>query len=160
MNNSNKYQRMHETYDIVGFVVNVHDPINFDIDFDIPQELHEKYINVITNKYTYQDLTLDLQNCDSPKIGVTYRCRLKGIGINQLNSHIHAWKRNQLCVEIKQLIDRTDGWVSCTLSDIDIYRRLLIDMIINTHNGPINLCEYLLMRMTKEENPIFHPYKK
>lgn len=173
--NNNKYQRMPEIHNIIGFVVNVHDPTNFDIDFEISDELHEKYKYVISNKYTYQDINLpginsndisdinvmrnSLENNDTPKIGITYRCRLRGIGINQLTPHIHTWKRNQLCVEIKQLIDRTDGWIICTLSDIDIYRRLLVDVIINTRNGSINLCDYLLTRMSREDNPIFSPYK-
>jgi hypothetical protein len=66
-----------------------------------------------------------------------------------------------MCVEIKQLIDRTDGWITCTLSDIDVYQRLLVDIIINTCNGPIDLREYLLDRMKDDdhrENPIFYPY--
>lgn len=162
----NRYQRMREIRGIIGFIVNVHDATNFDIDLEMPPELHEKYRDVISNQYTYQDLNIDfLENPNlnstteiTPKIGTTYRCRLRGVGINQLAQNLHTWKSNQMCVEVKQLIDRTDGWITCTLSDIDVYQRLLVDIVINTSKGPINLRDYLLSRMEHEENPIFYPY--
>ena len=162
----NKYQRMREIHNITGFIVNVHDATNFDIDLEIPGELHERYRDVISNQYTYQDLGDDfLENPDlnrtnqiTPRVGTTYRCRLRGVGINQLSANTHTWKSNQMCIEIKQLIDRTDGWITCTLSDIDVYQRLLVDIIINTCQGPINLRDYLLSRMDTEENPIFYAY--
>jgi len=161
----NKYQRMREVRGVTGFIVNVHDATNFDIDLDIVPELHEQYCDVISNQYTYQDLGADfLENPDlnrlrvTPEVGTTYRCRLKGVGINQLSSSEHTWKSNQMCVNVKQLIDRTDGWVTCTLSDIDVYQRLLVDIVIYTSNGPINLRDYLLLRMKDEDNPIFYPY--
>ncbi len=163
-NSFSKYQRMREIENIIGFVVNVHDATNFDIDIEISPEFHERYNNVISNQYTYQDLSNDfLENPNlhikvPTKIGTTYRCRLRGVGINQLPQYLHIWKNNQMCVEVKQLIDRTDGWVVCTLSDIDVYQRLLVDITINTCNESINLREYLLNRMEKEETPIFYSY--
>jgi len=162
----NRYQRMREIHNITGFIVNVHDATNYDIDLEIPPELHEKYRDVISNQYTYQDLNDDfLENPNlnqrtqiEPIIGTTYRCRLRGVGISQLSGPAHNWKNNLMCVEVRQLIDRTDGWITCTLSDIDVYQRLLVDIVINTCNGPINLRDYLLSRMKGEENAIFYPY--
>lgn len=165
----NRYQRMREISGVIGFIVNVHDATNFDIDLEISPELHEKYGDVISNQYTYQDFnnnffefsTLSKIKCINPCIGTTYRCRLRGVGINQLPQHLHTWKSNQMCVEIKQLIDRTDGWITCTLSDIDVYQRLLVDITINTCKGPIDLREYLLTRMLSDEHkdhPIFYHY--
>jgi len=161
-----RYQRMRDIPGIIGFVVNVHDATNFDIDLDMPQSLHERYQDVISNQYTYHDITSNFfQNFNlsklqdiTPSVGITYRCRLRGIGINQLPQHEHIWKANQMTIEIKQLIDRTDAWVICTLSDIDVYQRLLVDITINTCNGPIDLHDYLLSRMTDNHNPIFYPY--
>src|SRR5436853_236486 len=51
--NHNKYQRLKELRNVIGFVVNVHDATNFDIDLDMAY--HEKYQDVISNQYTYQD---------------------------------------------------------------------------------------------------------
>lgn len=165
LDNINKYQRMKEIRDITGFIVNVHDATNFDIDLDISLELHEKYQNVISNQYTYQDLDDNfLENPEmnrleiKPEIGTTYRCRLRGIGINQLGTMEHTLKSNQMCIDVKQLIDRSDGWVICTLSDIDVYKRLLVDINIQTSNGSINLRDYLLYKMKDEPNPLFYQY--
>lgn len=164
-NNGLRYQRMREVRNITGFIVNVHDATNFDIDLEISPELYDRYRDVISNQYTYQDLGQDfLENPDlnrlkiKPIVGTTYRCRLRGVGINQLPNSDHTYKNNIMCVEVKQLIDRSDGWVNCTLSDIDVYQRLLVDIEISTGNGVINLRDYLLNRMSLEENPIFYPY--
>lgn len=176
-----KYHKMQELYDVSGFVVNVHDPTNFDIDFKFEDnKTAYKYCHVISNKYTYGDLTDNFKlsaSCDSDadasydieklmdnnaeglKIGIAYRCRLRGIGIQQNQLPSHKWRSNQLKLEIINLIDRADGWITCNLSDIDVYKRLLVDITINTCNGPIDLCEYLLNRMKGEENPIFFPYR-
>lgn len=160
----NKYQRMREVYNVIGFIVNVHDAINFDIDLEISSELHDKYCDVVSNQYTYQDLgndffeDLNKTTLITPRVGTTYRCRLRGVGMNQLPQSIHMWKSNQICVEVKQLIDRSDGWISCALSDIDVYKRLLVDIVIHTCTESINLRDYLLNRMENDDNPIFYPY--
>lgn len=162
----NRYQRMREVHNVVGFIVNVHDAVNFDIDLDIPPQLHERYSDVVSNQYTYQDLSNDfLENPDlnktiqiTPKIGTTYRCRLRGVGMNQLPHYLHTNKSNKMCIEVKRLIDRTDGWITCTLSDIDVYKRLLVDITIHTSSGPVNLRNHLLSLMEEEDDPIFYPY--
>lgn len=163
-NKQNRYQRMREVHNVVGFIVNVHDAINFDIDLDIPPQLHERYNDVVSNQYTYQDLDPEFLKMPAntmeiaPKIGTTYRCRLRGVGMNQLPHYLHTSKSNQMSIEVKRLIDRTDGWITCTLSDIDVYKRLLIDVTIHTSNGPINLRKHLLSLMDDDDDPIFYPY--
>lgn len=176
-----KYHKMQEIHNVIGFVVNVHDPTNFDIDFKFEDDKTAyKYCHVISNKYTYTDLTDNFKlsaSCDSEadasydieklmdnnfpglKTGTAYRCRLRGIGIQQNQIPSHKWRSNQLKLEIINLIDRADGWITCNLSDIDVYKRLLVDITINTCNGPIDLCQYLLTRMKGEENPIFFQYR-
>lgn len=159
----NKYRRVKEVTNINGFVVNVHDATNLDIDLDLPPELKDKYQDVILNNYTYQDLQPDVLGKPNivPSIGTTYRCRLRGIGINQLSYQARNQKSNQMYVEVSRLIDRADGWIICTLSDVDIYRRLLVDITIHTCKGTIDLKEYLLSRMENEEmsnKPIYYPY--
>ena len=159
-----RYQRIREIRNIRGFIVNIHDSINFDIDLDMSGDLHNVYRDVISNYYTYQDLNF-MENAKSqmkvnPSIGKTYRCRLKGIGINPRSEQTQTSKIKNMGLEVRQLIDRSDGWIHCTLSNIDIYQRLLIDIIIHTSNGDINLREYLLNRMVGETNPIYYPYSR
>lgn len=160
-----RYQRLKEIKNINGFVVNIHDATNFDIDLDLPVELRDKYNDVISNEYFYQDLPSDfLENPNLanqqliPCKSKTYRCRLKGIGINQLPNNYHIHKNNIISYEIKQLIDNNDGWVLCNLSDIDVYQRLLVDIIIPTNTENISLKDFLLNKMNYEDNPLFYPY--
>lgn len=160
-----KYQKIKETQGVNGFVVNVHDATNFDIDMNIDEDLRQKYKSVITNEYYYKDLPEEfLTNpqgnpFEDTSVGLTYRCRLKGIGINNnLSRHAHLTKSNQLTIEVKQLTDRTDGWVLCTLSDIDIYRRLLVDLVFVLPEGRINLKDFLLKKMESERDPLFYNY--
>lgn len=155
-----RYQKLPEIKNIRGFIVNIHDATNYDIDLTIPDKIIAKYKDVICNYYSYQDLNSNLLEFPLNKgdilIGKTYRCRLKGIGINQVSQH--TWKANRMLIKVKQLIDRTDGWVTCTLSDIDIYHRLLVEVTVDTCNGSVNLKDYLLVNGKYEDNNIFYPY--
>lgn len=165
--NKPKYTHLSLLNNIKGFVVNVHGPTDFDIDLQIPCENVNFYETVISHKYTYKDIGKSYEfpinnilSNSGDREGIAYRCRLQGIGVKKNQNSSYNWKSNQLAVEIKHLIDRTDGWVICTLTDIDVYQRLLIDITINTINGPINLTKYLLNRMQSETEPIFFEYDK
>jgi hypothetical protein len=153
-----RYQRMQEIGPIHGFVVNIHDAVNYDIDLDITSGMHDRYQSVITNQYTYQDIHTSLftkldgiKNIkQESRINTAYRCRLRGIGINHLPPHEQYVRSAQMTTEVQQLIDRSDGWVVCTLSDIDVYQRLLVDIIVYTSGGPINIRDFLLDRSNAE----------
>jgi hypothetical protein len=159
-----KYQRIKELPHVKGFIVNIHDATNFDIDLKIPVECQKRYNDVVTNRYFYKDLPADfLDNPDIQKIGATepstgktFRCRLRGVGISQ--KPIPQWKSRIMTQHVRQLTDRTDGWVVCTISDIDVYRRLLVDIVVHTKTGPINLREFLLEKSQQDPDPIFYPY--
>jgi len=163
--NINRYQRISKIFNIKGFVVNIHDAANFDIDFNFNSELSTKYQNVITNQYIYQNYSMDLISDFKkiriePKSSITYRCRLRGIGINQKNT-TNTINGNKLMKKyVEQLINRVDGWIVCVLSDIDVYQRLLVDIIINVKSGPINLKEYILEKCSKDEYPLFYEYER
>lgn len=165
-----QYHRLREISNIIGFVVNIHDATNFDIDLQLTTEMRNKYNGVITNEYTYNDLGDEyLINPNSamnqtivPQTGTTYRCRLRGIGINQLPSSDQMYKSYIMTTEVKQLLDRTDNWVSCTLSDIDVYQRLLIDIFVHTIDGCFNIRDHLLTKDSKDskDKPLFYPYTR
>jgi hypothetical protein len=168
---NNRYQHMKEIYNVRGFILNIHDSTNFDIDFELPDDTHKKYMDVISNNYKYQDLSSHFfEKDDSSPLykedlingvlqgGTTYRCRLKGIGINKTTHYANIVKSNKMCIEVKQLIDRVDGWVVCTLGDIDIYKRLLVDIYIHTPTEIINLKEHLLSMVKDDIEPIFCEY--
>jgi hypothetical protein len=166
------YQKLSDIKNIDGFIVNVHDAINFDIDLELPYPVVALYLSVIKNSYIYRD-----NNCDElissiykntgkydEEIGTTYRCRLRGIGINKTMTSNRRWKMTQLTIAVKQLINRSDGWVECVLGDIDIYQRLLVDVYVHTITKRINLYDFILEYMIVlnkdgEKTPLFYKYK-
>jgi len=158
-----KYQRLRDISGIRGYVVNIHDATNFDIDLTINPSILYNYKDVICDTYTYSDYTLhDIGSIDPKKlptkVGTTYRCRLRGIGVRKIVSKAQYSKSYQMCNDIKKLIDRADGWIICTISDIDIYNRILIDVIIHIPNGIINLRDFILNKSRLSSNSIFYPY--
>jgi hypothetical protein len=177
-----KYKKYREINNVIGFVVNVHNATNYDIDLFLPQHIHDKYKTVIINKYSYNEVDADLNIKNDIKYGSTYRCRLKGIGINYDNHHLnlannlsvfdgtksHPLQKEKqstahlnnysLTIDIKQLIDRTDGWVLCKISDIDVYKRLLVEIIVPTSTDDINLKSLILNKMKNYDNPLYYQY--
>lgn len=163
--NKIRYKRYKPIDNIKGFIVNIHDAINFDVDLDISDEVKNRYLDVITNSYGYRTVSYGPSDkpfpitLSSPHSGTTYRCRLRGIAINQNNTIQNTHKANIISDKIKKLIDIADGNIICSISDVDIYRRLLITITIITSYGRINLTDYLLFLMKDEEEPIYHQYK-
>lgn len=126
-----------------GYVVNVFDPINFDIDLifpsDVSPDLIQQYSMAITNVYTYRNMNTENEDFtnfnedfnEEIEEGSTYRCRLKGVGIQRLEkgsegrSEKARLSREAHIAMIRQ-IDRQNGWVLVEISAVDIYRRLLV----------------------------------
>lgn len=111
---------------VAGWVVNVHDAINFDIDLSLNHRQKRKYRHVITNDYEYREKSSGEDN----KVGKTYRCRLKGIQLSSYRSSRGCSNALERATrDMKQMIDRCDGWVVCVIGGIDVYNRLLVDLI-------------------------------
>lgn len=119
------YRNSSERNVVSGYVVNVHDAINFDIDLSFTSTQRYQYRHVITNEYEYKEKSSE----DERKSGKAYRCRLKGI---QLISHRSKESDQLMRKAIKdmiQMINRCDGWVVCVIDGADVYNRLLIDVV-------------------------------
>jgi hypothetical protein len=187
-----KYKKFREINNVIGFIVNVHNATNYDIDLFLPNNIHEKYKNVIMNKYSYNEVDDNMNIEKTIKNSYTYRCRLKGVGINGkseqsqhdcltnpsdlsnngVNPHCldlpvkgkseqskhDCLKNYYLTIDIKQLIDRTDGWILCNISDIDVYKRLLVEIIVPTMSGDVNIKNLILDNSKNESNPIYYHY--
>lgn len=102
---------------LIGFVVNVWDPLNYQIDLPINPELEKK---IFHEKYKYVDPPgVEL------KEGKVFRCRLRNIKkINVLN----VQKTKELEREMENRISRLNGWVLCEPFHIDTYHRLIVDL--------------------------------
>lgn len=138
--NTYRYQHLPQISQLYGYIVNIHDASNYDIDICFPDHKTEYlYNSVIHNSYIYLD---EEDKCIE---STAYRCRLKGISTREKSS----FDATQL---IRELIDENNGWVTCSISDIDIYHRLLIDIDI----GDVNVNELLIQNFPD----IYHNYKK
>lgn len=133
-----------QTYD--GYVVNIYNILNYDI--DIPMLDKNKCKNVIVNDYTYQCIDDDIYEGDIKK-SQSYRCRLNGLLINDKNNKL----KNMYTYEITKQIDRANGWVKCEIIGIDMFNRLLVDISIPALQ--FNIKNYLI-----KDQLLFQEYKK
>lgn len=128
-------------------VINVHDAINFDIDlgnFEVSDKIVKNFYEYLLlrkdklSSYSFEEL----MNKEIKK-GISYRCRLRGINKKHGN--------NKKTLEIKKMMDSVNGQIKCRVREVDIYQRLLVDIIV-VKEKPFDLKEYLL------KDPSFYPY--
>jgi hypothetical protein len=123
---------------IDGYVVNVYNVLNYDIDLCLNTN---QYKNVITNQYTYQ--SVNELKLGQQFYGKTYRCRLNGLLINDKTN---KKKKHSYTFDIIKQIDRADGWVKCEIVGVDIFNRLLVNISIPAVH--FNIKDYLLQDTT------------
>lgn len=144
----------------LGFVVNIHDALNLDIDLCLSPQECEKYTHVLSMDYTYSQLSKTFH-------GKTHRCRLKGIGIkkhlkncndtideNTKNDHNRKLLRDSH-IDLIRVIDQCNGWILVEVNGIDVYGRFLVTLY-NPLTGE-NLNNKLL---TMQYNNIYYHYVK
>ena len=128
--------------EIKGFVVNVHGATNFDIDMELPPYWTTP-VPVISNDYSYLALPENfVYNPGNGNVSAfqtrwskAYRCHLRGVTVHSLATFDDNLKNAQLTVDVKKLLDRSDNWVSCRITDIDGYKRFLVDITITVPSG-------------------------
>lgn len=146
------YTHYPDTTIVVGYIVNVHDPFNYDIDLLFSNDYRRRYSRVVNNNYKY---TRMVNGKEIEYEGTAYRCRIRGIGIvrdvpnkyNQIAYEAHN--------ELTKKFNRQNGWILCIASDVDIYNRLLVD-IFDPVTGE-NISNILLRQNYR---PLFQPYAK
>lgn len=147
-----EYKKLSGFTGITGHIINLHDPINFDIDLQLTEEQQKIYQSVVKRNYCYveYDDQLLFENGDitlKQQTGTTYRCHLRGIMINK-NCHSVNILLSNIKQKVEQLLRFNDRRVICSLSDIDIYSRILVNISIPKGEELIDLREYLLSQDT------------
>lgn len=153
---------------INGFITNVIDATDYNIDLLMDYKLHKKYKNVHKDRYKYKIIPYNaLVKANMEFIdqieefnGITYRCRLRGVGVNKNSLNMKYKKNNYMTVLVRKLIDMNNGYVICVLSDIDTYKRLLVDIYIKFKDEYINLKNFILETAIKDDNPFFYKYQR
>ena len=92
---------------VMGYVINVYDALNYDIDFPYVDKTQCKILSqAIQNDYMYKNIMKDGALSNEMR-GCSYRCRLNGIEMNAKTynrKHIKMYTH-----DIKQWVDRVDG---------------------------------------------------
>lgn len=177
------YHRYSPINGLLGFIVNVHDAVNYDIDFRFNKEQQHRYSDVINNVYFYRDLlessasdnpqpqteSTDEQDSEGAETGeyssIAYRCRLRGVGIEgheKGKTRTKSQRHNANSkLAVMRLIDRTGGWVICNVSDVDVYNRLLVDIFVpvaEKRGKGVSVREFLLTSSALNFGGLFRPY--
>lgn len=104
---------------IVGYVVNVIDPLNFQIWLPIQGNTgHPGIERVQSGFFEYKD-----SMTNPPVTGKWYRCRLHNLRIKGKGLPL----RNAM-MEVMDRINRQNGWIVCNLIYIDKYDRLIVNL--------------------------------
>ncbi len=143
---SNNYKKLPVVTNVRGFVVNIKGAMNFDIDLDlssIPEKDRAPYMRVCKKMYEYVDYDKDTLKESTIRKSFAYRTHLRGLDLKD-KSNINSKQRDYANTEIERLILENNRWITANLFDIDIYSRLLIDIIITTDNGTIDIATQLL----------------
>lgn len=133
---------------VPGYTVNVHDAINFDIDLFITSQQRTRFRHVISNEYQYKE---ELSS-EEIKSGKVYRCCLKGIQVSDHNSRKFKSRMHAATLDVRHATDRSNGWVICVIDSVDVYNRLLVDLLDPKTHESLKEC------LLSDYDDIFMPY--
>lgn len=116
-----KLPQVKETY--LAYVVAIRDPLNLHLDIYWPPEMAERYSSAIRYDYTFVSEEL------SPTVHVrpAYSCHLRGVEIIQSAPNDFSNMKEAYIFMSKRIL-RSGGWVIVSVSDIDVYRRVLVNV--------------------------------
>lgn len=142
-----KIPQTNKTY--LAHVVAIRDPLNFHLDIYWPDELSTRYKSTIHYDYTFVSEELGSEIQSRP----AYSCHLSGVEID----HNDSSNMKEAYILISKRILRSGGWVIVSVSDIDIYRRILVNIFDVIDYKSIN--RELLQFISKRTNgPIAREY--
>jgi hypothetical protein len=120
------YQKLppsHISY--LAYVVAIKDPLNFHLDIYWPEDIAERYALSLKYKYTFISEELGPEIHNRP----AYSCHLKGVEIVSAEDiTVHTANMKEAYILMSKRILRSGGWVLVSVSDIDIYRRILVNI--------------------------------
>lgn len=104
----------------LAYVVTIKDPINLHLDIYWPDNIKCKYVDCI--RYEYSFISEETLNEGIINRNV-YSCHLRDIEINTNPTNM-----KEASIILTKLINECNGWVLITVSDVDIYKRILINL--------------------------------
>lgn len=122
-----KISKSNEYY--IAYVVAVQNPLNLHLHIYWPEEIEKKYIKVKNYIYDYisEEFMINDNNIDNDiRNGTVYSCHLKGIEIINDNNYYALMK--ECYIYMIKKIQECRGWILISVSDIDVYSRILINV--------------------------------
>lgn len=136
----------------LAHVVAVRDPLNFHLDIYWPCEIGQRYSSAIHYDYTFISEELAEQVYTRP----AYSCHLRGVEI-LTNDEDGFRNMKEAYILISKRILRSGGWVLVSVSDVDIYRRVLVNIFDVVTKRSINQ-ELLSYTSPRSGEPIAKEY--
>lgn len=159
------YQKMpHNSQTYIAYVVAIQNPLNLHLDIYWQKDVEEKYSSA--HHYSYEFISeefmeMDRRNGINPDDNVrtrnVYSCHLKGIEINTIGNDFSSMK--EAFIYVTKNIYETNGWVLVSISDIDVYGRILINLFNIIDRYSIN-CKLLNMKNSRTGEPIAKEYMR
>lgn len=108
----------------LGYVVNIHGLLNYDIDFSLTDRELECYglEDVEYVPYDYEEEDGDLQT------GKAHRARLRGLTLQCDGSKKTKTLTSQAFFEINRFLDRSGGFVKYEITGVDIFLRAIVNL--------------------------------
>lgn len=118
------YQKLPQTKETyLAYVVAIRDPLNLHLDIYWPEEIAQRYSSSIHYDYAFVSEELE------PKVysRSAYSCHLRGVEIIQSSLNDFG-NMKEAYILISKRILQSGGWILVSVSDIDIYRRVLVNI--------------------------------
>lgn len=119
-----RYQKLPANREIfLAYVIGIRDSLNLHLDIYWSLEMEARYSSALN--YTYEFVSEELgPNVQSRK---AFSCHLRGVEI--INSTPQEFQNTkEAYIYISSRINQSNGWVLVSVSDIDIYRRVLVNV--------------------------------
>lgn len=149
LSQNSPYQKIEGSHKVfLAYVVAIRDSLNYHLDIYWDKETELKYNNSLSYDYTFVSEELE-KGIHTRK---AYSCHLRGVelveGVNNLRESY---------VMLSKKITDTNGWVLVSVNDIDVFRRILVNIFHLIQKYSFNL-ELLHKISEKTGEPIAKEY--
>lgn len=123
----------------LGYVVAIRDPLNIHIEISLPREDHERYQNA--KQYDYEFISEEYEGKIVTKR--VYVCHLKNVEIcynpEDKNDAVKNSNMKDAYIYLLKTLKKTQNWVLVSVTDIDTYSRVLVNIFNVKTKESINL---------------------
>lgn len=107
----------------LAYIVAIKDPLNFHLDIYWPKDVAQTY--ELANSYNYKFVSEELEEKIYER--KAYLCHLRGVEIISTDPYDYTNIKEAYIILHKKTL-RVGGWILVTISDVDIYQRILVNI--------------------------------